>query len=535
MKLDRKQWNKRLLVFSAATMIVTGLAGCANGNSPQSGTKTTQVPQTPSSSTEQTQKEETPLELSIMIPTFSTTPPKDGSAVLAEIENKTNTKIHVEWVPNSSYTDKFNITLASGKLPSIMYVPDVKSSSFVNAVKAGAFWEVGPYLQDYPNLSQANSVILNNTSIDGKYYGIYRARALGRNGVNYRQDWLENVGLEPPKTIDEFYNMLKAFKEQDPDQNGKDDTYGLVLVKWTGQIAYGFDTIKLWFGSPNKWGIVDGKLAPEHETPEYLEALKFMRKLYEEELINQDFAVFDTSKWNDPVINNQAGVIVDVTDTANRIEQKIHANLQSNNNDQPDKQFMNNLIGVEGDHGLRALPTSGFAGILAIPKSTVKTEEELKRVLAFIDQTNDADIQALLYNGIEGRHYIKESDYIVPATTDTTLNEQEVAGLGQMLTYIPEDRTLKSQKSLSPLAVKTEQLQKEAENYIVVNPAEPFISEVYSLKGSHLDNIINDARIKFIVGLASEEELKEAFEVWRNSGGNDYVNEINELYAASQN
>src|SRR5690606_2613670 len=129
----------------------------------------------------------------------------------------------------------------------------------------------------------------------------------------------------------------------------------------------------------------------------------------------------------DPVINNQAGVIVDVTDTANRIEQKIHANLQSNNNDQPDKQFMNNLIAVEGDHGLRALPTSGFAGILAIPKSTVKTEEELKRVLAFIDQTNDADIQALLYNGIEGRHYIKESDYIVPATTDTTLNEQEVA------------------------------------------------------------------------------------------------------------
>lgn len=180
-------------------------------------------------------------------------------------------------MPNASYADKFNITLASGKLPDIMYVGDVKASSFVNAARSGAFWEVGPYLKDYPNLSGAKEVILNNSAIDGKNYGIYRGRALGRNGVVFRKDWMEKLGLETPKTVDDFYNMLRAFKEQDPDGNGQADTYGMVLVKWTGQWASGFDTMKLWFGAPNKWGVQEGKLVPEHEYPGYLEALKFMK------------------------------------------------------------------------------------------------------------------------------------------------------------------------------------------------------------------------------------------------------------------
>jgi putative aldouronate transport system substrate-binding protein len=473
---------------------------------------------------------EPPMEISIMLPIFKTNYPSDDSPVVQEINKRANVKLHFEWVPNSSYTDKFNITLASGKLPTIIYVPDVKNPNFVNAVRAGAFWEVGEKMKNYPYLSQANPVIMQNSSIDGKNYGVYRGRALGRNGINYRRDWLENLGLEPPKTIDDFYNMLKAFKEQDPDGNGKDDTYGMVLVKWTGQWASGFDIIKLWFGAPNKWGLVDGKLVPEHETPEYLEALRFMKKLYDEGLINQDFAVFDSAKWNDPVVNGQAGVIVDVTDNAARLDDAIHRMLAEQGKDQPDVHFVDNMIGVVGDHGLRALPTSGFAGLLAIPKSSVKTEEELDRVLAFLDKMNEPEMQTLANFGIEGVHYTVEDGYAV-RISDTVKLESEVEGLNQMLPFIPEDQGLKVKQT--PLRIKTEELQKEAEQYVVPNPAEPFISTVYSQKGQQLDNIINDARIKYIVGQIGEEELLKAFETWRRSGGDDLVKEMNELYAAA--
>ncbi|MET1167589.1 extracellular solute-binding protein, partial [Bacillus velezensis] len=129
-------------------------------------------------------------EITIMLPNFEAENPPENSPVIQKLEELTKVDVNLQWVPSSSYEDKFNITLASGKLPQIMVVLG-KSPSFINAARTGAFWELGPYLKDYPILSQLNEIITNNASIDGKTYGIYRARALGRNGVTIRKDWLE--------------------------------------------------------------------------------------------------------------------------------------------------------------------------------------------------------------------------------------------------------------------------------------------------------------------------------------------------------
>jgi putative aldouronate transport system substrate-binding protein len=527
MKGKTVRMKRMVAMMSIGAVAMGSLAGCGSDDKKDTGSSPAASAGASAAATQLP-----PLDLNIMLPIFKTNFPKDDSPVAAEIEKKTNTNIHFEWVPNASYADKFNITLASGKLPHIIAVLDAKSSSFVNAAKSGAFWEVGPYLKDYKNLSGANPVVLNNYSIDGKNYGIYRGRDLGRQGVYFRKDWMENVGLQEPKTIDDFYNMLKAFKEKDPDKNGKNDTYGMVLVKWTGGWASGFDTMKLWFGAPNKWGIKDGKLVPEHQYEEYIEGLKFMKKLYDEKLINSDFAVMDSAKWVDPLVNNQAGVIVDVIDGASRVEDKIHAALVKDGKDDPSKQYMDVLSGVTGVDGkLHTLPTSGYSGILAIPKSSVKTEAELKRVLTFIDQLNDADMQTLLSSGLEGKHYTLEGDSIV-ASKDTVLMESEVEGLNQMLSFLPEakNKTVKQ----TPLRLKQTKLIKDNVNYIVSNPAEPFISTVYSQKGPQLENIINDARIKFIVGQIDEAGLRAAFETWKKTGGDDLVKEMNELYAAAK-
>ncbi|ASA19476.1 extracellular solute-binding protein [Paenibacillus donghaensis] len=515
--------GKRWMILGVAVMMMVSITSGCGGNEAASS------PEPGNSNSAAGGNAEAAQQLTLMLPIFKTNYPKDGSPVAAELEKLTNTKIHFEWVPNASYADKFNITLASGKLPSIIYVGDVKASSFVSAAKSGAFWEVGAYLKDYPNLSQANPVILKNSAIEGKNYGLYRGRSLGRNGMVYRKDWLDKVGLQEPKTVDDFYNMLTAFKEKDPDGNGKADSYGMVLVKWTGQWASGFDIMKLWFGSPNKWGVVDGKLVPEHEYPEYVEALKFMKKLYDEKLINSDFAVMDSAKWTDPIVNNKAGVIIDVVDGGARIDNQIHAALEKEGKNNPDTHYMDVNGGVTGPDGqLHTLPTSGYAGVLAIPKSSVKTEAELKRVLGFLDQINNPDIQTLLTFGLEGSHY-KVVDGNIERSEDTVLLESEVEGLNQMLAFIPEDKSNKVKET--PLRLKQLEVQKANEASIVINPVESFISSVYSQKGSQLDNVINDARIKFIVGHIDEAELMDAFKVWTKTGGDELVKEMNELYA----
>ncbi|MDU0106158.1 extracellular solute-binding protein, partial [Acinetobacter baumannii] len=110
-----------------------------------------------------------------------------------------------------------------------------------------------------------------------------------------RTDWLKNVGLDMPETLDDFYEVLKAFKEKDPDGNGKDDTYGMVVPKCMGLVnGSPWDVLQIWFGAPYRYGVEIGKLIPDFTTKEYMNALTFFKKLYDEGLINKDFAVMDS-------------------------------------------------------------------------------------------------------------------------------------------------------------------------------------------------------------------------------------------------
>jgi putative aldouronate transport system substrate-binding protein len=94
--------------------------------------------------------------------------------------------------------------------------------------------------------------------------------------------------------------------------------------------------------------------------------------------------------------------------------------------------------------------------------------------------------------------------------------------------FIPEERSLKVEPT--PLRKKENDLMKANEELVVSNPAESLISEVYAQKGPQLDNIIKDARIKYIVGQIDEKGFQDAVELWHKSGGDDYIAEINKLY-----
>jgi putative aldouronate transport system substrate-binding protein len=514
----------RLLV---ATLMLTWLAACGGGANSPAATQTDSGKntggETAAAAKPEEPAEQKPYDLTIMVPAFKTELPGDDSPVLKALEAYTNTNITMQFVPNSSYPDKMNITLASGQLPHIMVV-DRNTASYINASRNGAFWELGPYLKDYPNLSQANPIVLNNSSVDGKTFGIYRERVLGRMGMTLNVEWMKKLGLEAPKTIDEFYNVLKAFKENDPDGNGKNDTYGIVITKYAGP----WDIMQVWFGAPNKWGEdADGKLVPTHMTPEYKEALKFFRKLYDEGLVNEDFAVMDPAVWNDPFVKGQAGGFVDVADNARRLDGKMQDLLGKR--DEPYTAVFQAPVGPKGH---RDMPTSGYANVLAVSKSAVKTEEDLKRVLTFLDQLNDVEMQTLLSYGIEGRHYEMVDGYIKTLTTPEDVGlVSELESMNQILMFIGPDMP-----TLEPTTInaQVDNVQKANEAIVVGNPAEPLVSEVYAQKGQQLDNIIADARIQYIVGQIDDQGLQKAIDLWLSTGGQAYIDEINKLHSATK-
>ncbi|MDF2838129.1 MAG: transporter substrate-binding protein [Paenibacillus sp.] len=521
--MKHKPFGLRKILAFLVLSSVLALSACSGGNGGTGGNSESAPPQSTQNAGDKGNGEpakEEPFKISIMMQSFDTNLPNADSPVIKRLEEYTNTDLDIQFVPNSSYPDKVNITLASGQLPTIMVVD--KTPSFISAARAGAFWEVGPYLKDYPNLSQANEIVLSNSSIDGKNYGVYRERVLGRMGVTLNKVWMDNLGLQPPKTIDEFYNVLKAFKENDPDKDGKDDTYGVVITKYAGP----WDIMQVWFGAPNGWGEDgSGNLVPTHMTPEYKEALKFFRKLYEEGLVNEDFAVMDSAVWNDPFVNGEAGVFVDVADNARRL------NSPMQEKEPRDSSYTNVFQAPVGPKGHRDMPTTGYTGMLAISKSTVKTEEELKKVLGFIDKLGDVEMQNLLGYGVEGTHYDMVDGYIVPKENLDPGLLQQYNGLNQMLTFIGPDAPTLEQTDINNMIAE---VQTANEDIVVANPAQPLVSEVYAQKGQQLDNIIADARIQYIVGQIDDAGLDKAIELWRTTGGDDYIEEINKLYKESR-
>lgn len=458
-----------------------------------------------------------PYQITVMLPSYRTEIIADDSPVKKQLEELTHTKLNITWIPSTSYMDKLNITLASGDLPKLLLVLD-KSSSVLSGVKAGAFWEIGPYLKDYPNLSQTNPDILWNTSINGKFYSIYRSRAYGRNGIIFRKDWLQKVGLSQPQTVDDLYQVLRAFTYNDPDGNGKQDTYGLAASK----DKFTFQITLPWFGAPNKWGYdQDGHLIPDFMTREYKDALNFWEKCYDKKLVNQDFAVFEPTKMVELFRTGKVGVLIDVADEARRSDEKM---IKAN----PKLTGAVDVIGaVAGPQGLKNLPTSGYSGMFMFPKSSLKTEADLRRVLQFLDDLCGKEAQILLNNGIDGLTYKLENGFAAPLEPTPALTIR--GEIDQLQLGIPEDRFYLPTQT--PVRIKVRQVWEENLKTTVPNPAEPYVSPTYTTKGAQLDNIIEAARVKYIVGLIDEAKFDAAVELWKKSGGNDVIKEINAEHA----
>lgn len=436
------------------------------------------------------------------------------------IEEKTNTKIKFSWVPDASKEERINTALASTSLADIVSLTILENASVRNALKAGMFWEVGPYLDEFPNLAAISEEQRRAASIGGKLYGVPFLKDVARNGVVIRKDWLDKLGLEVPKTTGELMAVAKAFTEQDPDGNGKKDTYGFID---RSDLIYGaFKTLSSYFGTPNYWEVSgDGKFTPEFETEGYLKTMDYMKELYVNGYINQDFAVTAKKDQQDGFSQGKAGIYVGALfDGKNLLNNAI--GIQ----DGMEIALVNDITstGNESDRAIWA-GNGGIGGLLAFPKSEVKDETELKRLLKFVNDLMDEEIFTLMTYGIEGVHYTVDADMAV-TILDQNKWEQEVQPFSSSR---PKEPGYKIHDA-DPLKVEAAALILENEKYAVYNPAHSLESETYTTMGSELQKIITDATYKYILGSLDLNGFKAEVEKWKQSGGGKIISEYEAAY-----
>lgn len=336
------------------------------------------------------------IDVRIMSHFFSPTPPGKDNPIEQKIEEATNTNLNIEWVSANNYPDRFNVVLASGDLPDLMLVPDPFSPVFQQAAKQGAFWDVGPYIDDYPNLkNHIAEIAWDLTAMEGKNYAIPRPRpSEGDSFFIVRQDWLSNLGLEEPTTSEELYEVMRAFSHDDPDGNGKDDTVGFVGYINDEDMG-GFGAFEGVFNGVNgEWGLQDGELVHRAFLPGTRDMLEYLAKAYEEGLIAADFASLQVSQARDMfkagkagVNVNKSGALQDVYDSLVQIDPNFEF------------KYLLPLTNVNGYNP----KGPGFSGANAIPKSV--PEEKMKRILGMIDRWMEDDVFMLHKHGIEGVHH----------------------------------------------------------------------------------------------------------------------------------
>ncbi|MDB5084289.1 MAG: transporter substrate-binding protein [Bacilli bacterium] len=462
-----------------------------------------------------------PINLTIMADLKS--PGTPGDTVIKQIEQKTGYNLTIQWVPDGNYDEKFNAAMATQSLPQAVFVKNTDSySKLRDPIANGQFWEIGPYLKDFPNLSKLDPTVIQNTEVNGKIYGLYQEVALSRQGIIYRQDWLNKLGLQPPKTIDDLYKMLDAFTNNDPDGDGKKDTVGLTD---RNDLVYGsFQTVSSYFGTPDNWGLQNGKLVPMFMSPQYMDTMNFMKKLYTNGVINQDFPVTSKVDQQNMLVNGKAGVYIgSITDVKN-----LNTKLRQVN---PNGQLWvaNRIAGPDGkDHGIWSVP--GYGTVVLFPKSSIKDVNQLKQVLGFFDDLMKPDIYDLLAFGIEGTHYTLDNGTAKPVS-DQALLDREVAPLGTIsVGGISTIQGALQPYRTDPADIEANKLVLDNNKDLINDPTAPLDSKTNDQKGAQLKKIITDATYQYMINKLDANGFQAAVSQWQQQGGDQIISEFNDEY-----
>lgn len=135
------------------------------------------------------------------------------------------------------------------------------------------------------------------TTIDGVSYGLASPGSIPRNeGVLIRKDWLDRLGLSVPKTLDEFFTVMRAFTFDDPDGNGKQDTYGygafIEINNFEEGLGRRLDPFFGAFGVAGTWNMTEAGFGLNVRKNAYYDALSFVKKMVDAGVIDPNWLAY---------------------------------------------------------------------------------------------------------------------------------------------------------------------------------------------------------------------------------------------------
>jgi len=471
------------------------------------------------------------------------------------MEEKTNVHLDMLVVPTDAVTEKKQLLLASGDYPEIFLSGYFSNEDIMKyGPSEGIFQPLNELIEQYaPNILRADKdmpgFLDSLTAPDGNIYGIPAINECYHCSYNPKfwvyKPWLDKLGLDVPETTEEFYRMLVAFKNGDPNGNGLADEIPLSgsPTGWYSKTehyimnAFVFDD----GASRNEeyfFQVKDGRLSFVADTEGWRDGLRFMNRLFREGLF--DPAAFTQDYTQLQQIGNNTDAVILGSSAAGHPGVFV-----SINEDNPRHKDYISVPPLKGPDGVRyAVPTPFKAvkgAMFTITDKCVNPEAAIR----LADYMYSFEGTMLLDVGVEGKAW---------KTADEGLKDfgGEQAVWEQLGNYMEIDNTswkeagpsfrsfasvrgtkAQPQDPLAPNGYETRLFQETSRNYEPYAPEEVFLGNVFlgldeieeaAQMRLHVVDYVKQSMIRFIVGdLDIEEDWDEYIRGLEAVNVDDYV------------
>ncbi|MGI5895093.1 MAG: extracellular solute-binding protein [Candidatus Merdivicinus sp.] len=493
---------KRAIVCTlVASMLLAGLTGCGSdsGNSQAStASESSASSQTTSSSAEVPQEV---VDVSIFTVEHPDMRVDTDALVIKTLAERTGVRLIYEQAPSDSSEERFNLMIAGGDLPDLIYY-DI--TPIKNTTENGPFMVLDDVINNMDNLSSViqdkPEVMKEMRNAEGHMYFFPQLDAIRANNMQLvRQDWLDKLNLDYPTTTDEYYEMLKAFKEQDPNGNGEADE----IPYTTRHKTHGLTGIIEFFGISREWFVEDDEVKHGMVDPRMKDAVTYLNKLYSEGLIDPDYLTNTQDIWTTKISTNLVGTFWDLGSRLESFNEIISGNVETG-------PFVGMLPpAAEGvTPGTFNQKTYVSSTGCAVSKNT----EHLAEIEKLFNYIYSEEGGMLLNFGIEGETYTIDGEEV---TTLLEGDEGNQIGLSCHLPFIKDIRKERNQGVVVTAA------REEYEKILrPIYPNLPFTEEEKEINTSiytDMQTFIDENFDKFVMGV-------ESLDNWDN-----FVAQINEM------
>lgn len=401
------KWKKVTALILVGAMAVSMLAGCGNDQSAETGegdSQTTAANAGDGQTSEGTVGSDDDVDLEIWMVNNGFLEVKKGGELYNFYKDLIGvgiTQPYVEWNGGSTYQEQLNLRIAANEMPD-MFLP--VNGMETDLAKNGALLDLTDLLPEKaPNLWNAvpeevwNIIKTYDPTGEGRIYMVPSVIDYARMGGIIRQDWLDALELEMPTTQDEFVEVLRAFKTQDPNGNGIADEIpsgGRAEARWMDYLfsMYG---IAMWEGYP-QWDIYDGELTYSGVTQNMKDALQFISELYAEGLLDPETLLNDKAGWDGKINSNQVGIYYHWAQTS----YEYATSIENSTGVQPDLVVMPPISADGYDAFYTQMQVSRIEWVV---KNT-DDEEKIDAVMKVLDAYADPELLETFFLGVPGMH-----------------------------------------------------------------------------------------------------------------------------------